>query len=112
MKLFKEVEASERLPDSLKVVTAYYDDNTFVTFVFYNEDEKAWYYAFEPDEEDQASEPDSWLEPFEIDEDKIVDILATYEKEWDNEKGEFLPLDVFQKDKIKAAAIAIKQLLE
>jgi len=48
--------------------------------------------------------------PSEVTEDNILDILAMYEKEWDNNKGEFLPLGVLQKDKIRCAAKAIKEL--
>jgi hypothetical protein len=41
---------------------------------------------------------------------QIKGILSTYEKEWDNEKKEFKPLNHSQKDKIECASQTIHKL--
>jgi hypothetical protein len=73
MKLYREVKCSDRLPDSLKIVTVYYDDNTYVAYVFYDADRKTWHYVYEPDGEDDTTEPDSWLEPYELPTEEEID---------------------------------------
>ena len=72
MKLYREVKASERLPNSLEVVTAYYDDYTDVAYVFYDEAGKRWHYAFGPSLIE--SYPEAWIEPIEITEEEIEEI--------------------------------------
>lgn len=61
--MYREVKCEDRLPDSLRVVIASYDDNTIISQVFYDEENKSWHWAFTDPEENSSDEPDWWLEP-------------------------------------------------
>jgi len=83
MKLYREVKASERLPDSLKVVTAYDHDDTLVDLVFYNGYNKIWYSVYALDDNGNSSiipEPESWLDPISITEEEKKQAASDYEK--------------------------------
>jgi len=64
--VIQPINSEKDFPPSLKVVTAYWDDNTATAHVFYDAEKKEWHYAFEPDEEDHCSEPEAWLKPLSL----------------------------------------------
>ena len=59
--VYVPIKPEDELPPSHSVVMAIDCDNTQVDMLWYNENNKTWYYAFDGNGDEKTTEPERWL---------------------------------------------------